>query len=50
VPASGRIVPVTLVHGADGLPYLRLEPVLTADYDDGIVTWHLTTQEMSRAR
>jgi hypothetical protein len=39
-PASGRVVPVALVDGAWGFSYLRLAPVLTADYEMGVIKWH----------
>lgn len=40
VPASGRVVPIALVDGANGFSYLRLGPPLTADYEKGVIKWH----------
>jgi hypothetical protein len=39
-PASGRVVAVALVDGAYGVSYFRMAPVLTADYEEGVITWH----------
>jgi hypothetical protein len=38
--ASGRVVPVALVDGAYGWTYLRMDPVITADYQMGVIRWH----------
>ena len=37
--ASGRVVPIALVDGANGFAYLRLDPALTADYEEGVIKW-----------
>ena len=42
-PASGRVVPVTLVDGALGVFYRRSAPALRADCEDGVITWSLST-------
>jgi hypothetical protein len=39
-PASGRVVPITLVDGACGVSYVRLGPALTAEHDNGVIRWH----------
>ena len=39
-PASGRVVPIALVDGVYGVSYLRMAPVLTADYQMGVIKWH----------
>jgi hypothetical protein len=39
--SSGRVVPVGLVDGAYGFSYLRLDPVLTANCERGIIRWAL---------
>lgn len=39
-PASGRVVPVALVDGRSGFDYLRLNPALSADYQDHVIRWH----------
>lgn len=39
-PASGRVVPVALVDGRSGFDYLRLNPVLSADYQGHVIRWH----------
>jgi hypothetical protein len=41
-PASGRVVPISLVAGAYGFSYLRWAPVLTADCEKGVIKWHGT--------
>jgi hypothetical protein len=41
-PASGHVVPVTLVDGAHGFTYLRMDPSLTADYESGVIKWQGT--------
>ncbi len=38
-PASGRVVRIALVNGASGIAYLRMAPVLTADYEEGVIRW-----------
>lgn len=40
VPASGRVVPMMLVDGACGVSYFRMAPVLMADCEEGVITWH----------
>jgi hypothetical protein len=37
--ASGRVVPIALVDGANGFAYLRMDPALTADYEEGVIKW-----------
>ena len=39
-PASGRVVQVAVVDGADEFGYVRLAPALTARCQDGVITWH----------
>jgi hypothetical protein len=39
-PACGRVVPIALVDGAYGFGYVRLARVLTANYEEGVITWH----------
>lgn len=43
-PASGRVVPIALVDGAWGFSYLRMTPVLRADYEMGVIKWHRTSK------
>jgi hypothetical protein len=42
-PASGRVVPISLVQGAYGFSYVRLAPVLTADCEKGVIKWRGTS-------
>lgn len=39
-PATGRVVPIVLVDGRSGFDYLRLNPALTANYEDYVIRWH----------
>ena len=41
--ASGYVLPVGLVEGPHGFSYVRLAPVLTADCEKGVITWHGTS-------
>lgn len=44
-PASGRVVPIALVDGRCGFCYMRLDPVLTATYEDYVIRWHKTVKQ-----
>lgn len=43
-PASGHVVSVALVDGRSGFGYLRLNPALTANYENHVIRWHKTAE------